>query len=286
MKALLKRFLEVWKPDFFQKLTQEDSQKTTWFFWFFYNAIFALIISVAMVFMVAGALNQGMKYLAQNYPDAKIAIENGKLSTEGLNEPIFWAEEGTAFVLDTKNEKYDPSILDKYEKGYFIGADKIYNKGDDSSIETKIYDLSKIDKNYSITQQQLSDKIENNLLKIFLAVFVLFSMSVLIFLAGFKLVSALWWALIFWVLALALKIKEVTFEKTYYGVLNFYFVVLVFQLIMFFTNIHFRFSTTLIFLLLFALNFRKLKEIPAPIASAVQESKIEEEAKENTEEKK
>jgi hypothetical protein len=286
MKAVLKRFLEVWKPDFLQKISQSDNQKTTWFFWFFYNSIAALIISIFIIFTVAGVLNRGMEYFEKNYPDAKISLENGKLSTEGLREPILWAEEGTAFVLDTKNEKYDVSILDKYEKGYFIGSDKIYNKGENSSIETKIYDLSKTNKNFSITEKELHKKLQENLGKIYLLVFILTLVLMIIFLAGFKLVSAFLWALIFWGLALLVGIKKMTFKETYYGVLNFYFIVLIFQVIMSFANIDFPFSTTLIFLLLFALNFRKLKEFSTPLAPAEQESKIEEETKEKNEEKK
>ena len=273
MKNVLKRFLEIWKPDFLGKLLRGDNEKTTWIFWFFYNAVITLLISFLIVFTLVRSLNVGIKYLATSYPDAEIIVKSGKLSTSGFNEPIF-KEEGdkSVFVLDTKNEKYESSILDKYQSGLFIGADKLYNKK--NLVETQTYDISKIGKDFSMTQKDLKNKFDDNRGKLYSLFFIFIFVSVFIFFAGLKLVSAFWWTLIFWVLAMIFKIKGLTFKQTYYAVLNFYFIVLVFQAILLFTNSTFPFSTTLIFLLLFGLNFRKFKDVVAPIASKCQESKM------------
>ena len=260
MKQVLNRFVDIWKPDFLKKLLQMDNQKTTWNFWFFYNSILAILFSIVAVFTLGQFLNKGLEYFAINYPQARVTLENGKLSTEGFNEPIFFEDEKSVFIMDTNGEKYESSILDKYSAGSFIGATKIYYKTGGSSIETRVYDLSKIEQNFSLTQQELNSGIKGNSAKIYMIVFALFIVWTIIFLAGFKLISALWWALLFWVLAMILGIKELNFKKTYYAVLNFYVIVLLFQGLLLFTQINFPFSTTLVFVLLFGLNFLKIKQ--------------------------
>lgn len=286
MKKTLKRFLEIWKPDFLKKLTQEENQKTTWKFWFFYNSIAAIIISIAAIVGLGKFMSEGMEYLANNYSDAKIVVENGKLNTEGFNEPIFQEDENgeSIFVVDTKNAKYDVSVLEKYPNGVFIGADKFYNKKNE--VEMRSYSFSKITNGFSVTQGEFQNLIKNNLEKIYSLAFVFVFGMLLFFFAGLKLIGALWWALIFWVLALILSIKEMTFQKTFYAVLNFYFIILIFQTILMFSGISFPFSTTLVFLILFGINFWKIKKDVAPIVIENKESKMEIEEKENVEENK
>ena len=251
--------MEIWKPDFLKKLLQMDNQKTTWSFWFFYNSIVAIFFSIVAAFMLGQFLDKGLEYFAINYPQARVTLENGKLSTEGFNEPIFFADEKSVFIVDTKGEKYESSILDNYSAGSFIGATKIYYKTGGPSIETRVYDLSKIEQNFSLTQQEFNREIKGHSAKIYWIVFALFFVWTMIFLAGFKLISALWWALLFWVFAMILGIKELDFKKTYYAVLNFYLIVLLFQGLCLFTQINFPFSTTLVFVFLFGLNFLKIK---------------------------
>ena len=80
-----------------------------------------------------------------------------------------------------------------------------------------------------------------------------------IWLVLFRLVSALFWALIFWVVGSVLNIKRWDYGTSYLAVMNFYAIVLIIESFLFYVWQIPPFSTFIIFAILFGLNFWHLK---------------------------
>ncbi|HEX8974326.1 MAG TPA: DUF1189 family protein [Patescibacteria group bacterium] len=252
---IFKRFFEIFKPGFLaENLDTIDSGKT-WKFWFLSNTLVAIVLTIIIGYTINKGIDETAKEFLLKYPNAKIFVSGGKLSTEGIDEPIFEkSDDGSVFVLDTKNQKYDETVLSDYKKGVFISSDKIYNKK--SSIETQQYDISKINRNFSFTQKDLQSKVW--ILKVFfIGVGIFFGW---IYLNGLRLISAFWWAFWFWLLAVIMKIEGVGYKNIYFAVLNFYIIPLVISLVLTLFGLNVAFLTTIIFSILFVVNFLFMKK--------------------------
>jgi hypothetical protein len=155
-------------------------------------------------------------------------------------------------VIDTQGLKYNENILDGYDKGLFISATKIYSKK--SLVETRQLNISQFKNNLIVTENDFQQK------KLMLVFFftILASVLVWIYLNLFRLISALWWTLWFWVLGTIMKVENITFSKVYFSVLNFYIIPLSISLILFFVIANIPFFTFGVLSILFVLNYMKL----------------------------
>lgn len=268
MKKVLKRFVEIWKPDFIHNLTTSKKEKnlnTTIWFWVLNGFLGAFLLTG--VFVVFGFIFKiGLPEMIRDFSrevgivdEMGINFEDGVLSTQNINEPIFYEEEGFLFILDTKTSEYDdPSMLKDYDSGIILLKDKAYGKDDeDLGFGTAIYKDEEIP-NFSMNFGELKEYINLYFPIFILAVaFVVFIVTFLI-LTVFRLITALWWALILFILSLIMK-NEVSYGKAYESVLNLYFIPLLLEISLFFMGWSFKFSTLLIFLVLFLVNLFHIK---------------------------
>ena len=253
--SIFRRFVEILKPNFLANNFHELDSSQTWKFWFLSNTIFTLIITVVASFGIYKFINESANYLQTKYPDAEISVKDGKISTAGLQEPVYVKnKDNSIFVLDTKGEKYDASVLNDVSSGVFISANKIYNKK--NPVEIQQYDLSQIKNNFTFTQNDIQENIWRLKLAIILMVFVF----AWIYLNAFRLVSALWWALIFWILGLIMRVKEMNFAKAYFAILNFYIIPLALTGLILMFGVSVPFLTFIIFTIIFILNYLNLKK--------------------------
>ena len=269
MKELLKRFVEILKTDFLVKNFNEENTSKTWKFWFFGNSLVVIIIAFFAVFGVVRTVGSASDYLKQNYPNAKISIIDGKLSIDGINEPIYYAsKDGNIFVVDTKGVKYDESVLNDFKTGVFVSATKIFNKKD--SVKTEQYDISQAKTNGTITENDIqNEKVIAEI--ILIAMIVGFAW---IYLNILRLAGGLWWALIFLILGKIMKVENIKFSKVYFSVLNFYIIPLILSLALMFFGINIPFFTFIIFLVLFIVNYVELNK--NKVEPQIENEKVEE----------
>lgn len=266
MQEFIIRFKSIWRPNFLKNNLENINSNKTWHFWFLTNTIFAIIFSIVVAVAVVGTINKFADNFKAKYPDARVALQDGKLSLEGIQEPIFYKDNKTSvFVVDTKEIKYNDSILNDYQEGMFITENKIIQKK--SEFEKREYDFSQIKQNFVLTQNNLQDFKDKFELVIILVMF----MGLWMYFNIFRLVSGLFWALLFWILALVMSIKQITFSKTYFAVLNLYIIPLMITTVLFLLGVAMPFITFVIFLIIFILNYQTLKK------SEHLETKIEQE---------
>ena len=81
-----------------------------------------------------------------------------------------------------------------------------------------------------------------------------------IFLSIWRLITAIWWAFLFWVVGLIAGIKNFNFGTSYLAVLNLYIIPLIIETVLLLSSITISFSTTIILGILFGINFWYTKE--------------------------
>lgn len=255
VKTIFKRFIDIFKFDFLHNNLDEIGSGKTWKFWFLGNSIVAIVMSIVVGFGIIKGVNEFGNYLQANYPDAKISVTEGKLSTQGFQEPVYIeSKDSSVFVMDTREAKFDESVLNNFEKGLFISSDKIYNKK--SKVETQQINISQIKSNFSVSQGDIQQNkwIADIFLIPFMFIFIWIYFNVL------RLVSALWWTIWFWILGIIMQVEGMSFSKTYFSVLNFYIIPLVTSLILVYLGVNIPFYTFLIFLMLFLGNYLRIKK--------------------------
>ncbi len=251
------RFKTIWISDFLKNvLLKEKSPVPTWKFWFTWNTIFALIFS----FFLSIGFNTFLAAFEQNeldkIPDFEIQLQGGKFSTT-IPEPFFWSNEGFVVVLNTKEVQYDKSILDDYEDGFFITKEKIIPKNEDDSSELI---FSEIEKEFFLSKGNILNWFNKYRTVIKIAITLLIFFGFCFFLNIFRLITAIWWAFIFWVVGIIAGIKNFSFSTAYLAVLNLYLIPLLIEILLLTNGITIPFSTTILFLILFGMNFWNLKQ--------------------------
>ncbi|PID51843.1 MAG: hypothetical protein CR972_05050 [Candidatus Moraniibacteriota bacterium] len=285
MSKVFQRFVDIWKMDFLAKFVSGEGKDTkiTIYFWFVSNFFLVIVFVCSFCFYSIGFKSAITTWISENVPEnAKISVSKGQLSTENIDEPFFREikaentensdyNESVAFLIDTHLQSYDIALLDEYVGAVVILHDRVYIK-DDSDIRHILFsDVP----DFSLTKQQAFELIKKKY--IWVVVFLTFFVFIVLFIvyAGFRLISALWWALMLWICSRMFDLP-LTFEISYKAILNFYFIpaIVAFVISMFGVSMSI-FVTTLIFLLIFVGNFIWMKRNKIDENNVVVEEKKE-----------
>lgn len=252
------RALAIWKPDFLSVLVAEKRSKPTWAFWFLWNTIFTLFITVMFVIFLQKSTMELENEWWPTIQDFEITLDDGVLSTN-LNEPIVFDEEAFIFVLDTQEKEYDQSVLDTASSGIFINGDRFIAK-DGDKYKTTEFPFSEIKENFTFTKSDATDWYEEYKGRIKTYVIVFAAIGIWFFLAIFRLLSAVWWALLAWAAGSIFKIKDWSFGTSYLLILNLYFIPFIIELILgYITFLYIPFSTFIILAVMLWANFSNYK---------------------------
>ncbi len=226
MDNIFSRFIEIWKPGFLKKFAKEDKVGKTFAFWFFWTAVFSVIITV----FTMSSLKSFGDDIIDDLPDGEFIVEDGILSTEGIDEPVFESDSDSVFVMDTKGTTYDETVLDDYESGVFISDTAVYNK-DGSNVEKTEFKEFRTD--FTLSKEDVEEWVDRFSGVMYAVMGGVVFFAIWFFWSVFKLLSAFVWALIFWILALILKAEPYSknYLKVYLAVLNLYFIPIVLEVI-------------------------------------------------------
>lgn len=254
------RFISIWRPDFFKDiLLEEKSSGPTWKFWFFGNSILTVIITAFTSFSFFVLLEEVEKEILPNIENFEIEVKNGKLTTT-FPDPFLWSNDDIGVViLDTKKAQYDETTLHNYSGGFFVSTEKFIWK-DAGSGKTETRYFSEINENFSLSkvtvEKWLLDK--KGLIKSIIIGFLFF--GIWIFLNIIRLVTAVIWAFIFWIVSLIAEVEKFNFGTSYLAVLNLYFIHLIIEGLLIINMVIIPFSSFILFAILFGMNFWTLKQ--------------------------
>jgi len=267
-KSMLNRLRDIFKPNFVAEVIAGNKTKNSWKFWFFSNLILAGIFTVVAIFAFHFIFKKGMHIASEKYSSAAIEMKDGKLITSGIDDPIFSEnkKDNTVFVLDTKEGKYAPAILDAYNGGVFISAEKIYSKENRIAVKESSFAKSQ-DFKYSF--KDVEKIIYAHTLAIYLAVGLIVFVSVYFYFSIISLLFVLWWAAILWIIGLLAGVKELNFGKAFLAVLNLYIIKLIIVDCFGLLHFSFMFFSTLLMLAVFAVNIYKLKQLEKENAQVI-----------------
>ena len=262
--SVWQRFLAVWRPDFLEKLENDLDENRAWGFWFLYTTIAAVLVSIVVGVVAHFAAVDFVKNIVENIPaEARGKFQDGKLSTQNISEPIVWTEKTEDFVavVDTIG-RFETTRFDEFGNMVFVSADKIIIRQRENSgfIKTEEYLWSDFDVNFAVTGAEFSAGAEKFFGKIELVIFVVGFFVIWFFLAIFRLIFAFWWSLFAWAGGAILGIRDWTFEKSFRAVQHFMLVSLSLVFLLSVLDWQFWGSTSLIFILLFGMNFLHLKK--------------------------
>lgn len=257
------RMIHVWtNPSFIKTILFSEQGKAvsrTWSFWFVWNSLFAVVGTVAVWFLVA---QPGLNWLEKEWwntvPAFEAQLTDGVFSTN-LPEPyIIYEDEEFLAVIDTQQREYREEILANYSGGILVTAEKVVVR--ENTGEYRSFNFSKVEDNFSFTKADLEMgyyKTKPTLLGT--GIGMVFA-ALWFWLCLLRLISSAWWALIFWGIGLLSKVNGWTYGKSYLSVLNFYVIPLVFESLLLMLGIGvLPFSTLMVFLLIFGLNFYSFK---------------------------
>lgn len=297
MKKLLHRFVDVWKLDFLAKFFagEKDDNKTTILFWITSNILVIVVLSVFFCVFLYNSSGELVKAIDENIPaNARITVTDGQLTTENIDEPFFREVNASnnennydgsyVVIIDTNSNTYDITSLDEYSGGIIVVGDRAYVKDGAEFNHILFSDVP----NFSFAKNNIISFVEQYYLFPFSVVLVFVAgIFMFVWFAGFRLISAFWWALMLFILT---KIFDVHYGymTSYKSVLNFYFIPTVAVFIIWLVGVHVPLLTTLIFISVFIANLIWIKKHPqiADTANVINSTtEIEAKAIKNTEEK-
>ncbi len=205
----------------------------------------------------------------KNIPDPLVLAGNKKGKNSNLNEAysslVNVEPADFAIILDTKNSLDFNEVKEKFASYFYITKDKaIVN-------DAEKRDYKEIPYKAMIADQEITDfpKTFNyhSLAKMrpflasFLTIMVLMMAVVMyIFLAIFRLINVLFWALIFWAIGLIVRIKNWDFDKAVQAMLHFSFVSMLFVPLAFIFNMSVFSYAAILFAILFGMNFWEMEK--------------------------
>ncbi|NCP66754.1 DUF1189 domain-containing protein [bacterium] len=257
------RMAQVWtNPNFIQTVLYAEKEKAvsrTWVFWFVWNSLISVVATVAIWFLLA---QNWVNWLENDWwntvPEFEASVTDGVLSTN-LPEPyIIYEDEEFIAVIDTQEITFSEASLEDYAGGLVVTADKMVVREDTG--EYRSFNFSEIEEDFSFTKMDVQNgyySVKPTLLSF--AVGFMF-VCIWIWLSLIRLISAAWWALVFWGVGVLAKIPDWSYGKSYLSVLNFYVIVLAFESILLLLSIGvLPFSSLLVFGLVFGVNFYSFK---------------------------
>lgn len=289
-----KRFTAIWQPDFIERLKVEKSPGKSWGFWFLSNLFIAIIITAGLgmighnyitgfpenvmekiegtTVMTEDGREIGVAEMIRNF---EVEIVGGDLVTRNLPDPAIigfgedienpqiqttaeglqWAE--FVILLDSRGKKFDEKIADTFPSGFFVFGDQIIVK---DGTEYNKLPFSDIDTHVVLNYQVIKDGAEAIKGSVaFIALIILF-FGLYFTLVITRLISALWWGLVFWGVGAIAKIDNWNFEDSFFAVLHFKLITLIISGVFLITNVAFPMPVTLMLGLLFGMNFWHMKQ--------------------------
>jgi len=195
------RMAQVWtNPNFIQTVLYAEKEKAvsrTWVFWFVWNSLISVVATVAIWFLLA---QNWVNWLENDWwntvPEFEASVTDGVLSTN-LPEPyIIYEDEEFIAVIDTQEITFSEASLEDYAGGLVVTADKMVVREDTG--EYRSFNFSEIEEDFSFTKMDVQNgyySVKPTLLSF--AVGFMF-VCIWIWLSLIRLISAAWWALVFW----------------------------------------------------------------------------------------
>ncbi len=262
MGKITQRFLEVWKTDFLAKFFAGEYRdaKTTILFWIFSQLLISLIITIQIFFYLWSVRADILQFIYDKVPEnAIVSITDGQLSLMNIDDPFYReinaeksenSEGSLVFIIDTKKSTYDMNALDEYNGGLIVLQDRLYLKDGSKINELLFSELP----NLTLTTEQITHYVKKYyVFPVATVISLLFLLFITILYTCGRLVMALWWALMLFVIALIFDIK-ISYNVAYKAVLNLYFVPAFVVLILMLFNIHISMLMTALFIVIFIAN--------------------------------
>jgi len=255
------RMVRIWDPNFLAQTLYPEGEVAvgrTWRFWFFWNTILTIL---ACAWLWWSVFTPGVKTLETELwpevPAFEFVIEEGEFSTT-LPEPYVLEDKESIFVIDTEETTYTEDILDSYEQGVFVNKHEFAGKK--SNGEYQSFKFKDLETDLKLNRADVETFWNEGRSTLFVAGGMIVFLMLWGFMALFGLLTALWWALVAWVFGLIFGIKDWAFGKSYLSVLNLYFIPIIAEFLLMMVGIYIPFSTLIIFVLVFGLNFYFLKQ--------------------------
>ena len=241
-------------------ILKEKSWKPTLYFWGVCNTLVAFIFALGGTVLFEHFVTEFKTKYWNDLPAFEMVIDQGVLETQFLEEPFFYEDrdENFVFIWDTKQAKYLEGQLFDYTKGIFVSGSKITIKEIPNRI-TEFY-FQKFPDKTKITKSSVNYWIEDNTFSFYGISFGILFLIFWIYLNLIRAIMALFWALLFWIMGLLLRVKGWSFVQAYRGVLNFHILPLLLGCILFLNGIFIPFVPLFVFGLVFMLNFWKIEK--------------------------
>lgn len=259
------RFGQVWtNANFLQSVLYPEKDQAagrTWTFWFVYNSLIALVLSVGLIVWGHDFAKEFEADVKNEVPEFTMSVIDGKFSTD-LPQPYVinaLEEDDILLAIDTEEVTYSRESLKEYEGGLVITADEFIGKKSSGQYES--FPFSDFEEDVTFTRADLINGWEELKPRILMFIYGFIFVAIWFWLCISRLATAAWWALVFWGVGAALRIPDWNFGKSYLSVLNFYIIPLVFELMLLILGVGlFPFSTLLVFGLVFGVNFYTFKK--------------------------
>ena len=242
---------------------QDKAVSRTWVFWFTWNTIAAVILTIGVWFTFA---QSAVSWVENEWwitvPDFEAQIEDGVFSTNLPQPYVIFEEAGEALVvIDTAELEYNEESLKGYQGGVVITASEFIAR--EETGEYRKFSFSEVEEDFTFTKADMETfwyAAKPRLIGVaigFIFVGLWFVLCI------WRLLTAAWWALVFWIIGLMASTPEWTYGKSYLSVLNFYVIPLVFESVLLLIGVGaLPFSTFLVLGLVFGVNFYNLKKEP------------------------
>ena len=234
---------------------------------------------------IADGSTHNVKEMVENFSFA--INENFELETANVPDPLMFyvvdtEEEGNnlvfvdsveelnegadfVFVLDTKERNTDIESIGNFKNAFYLLHDRLVTTDQgDANIETVRFVDSiggDSDAVFPMTLDLETIANSSSIIKsiVFTIIGVLFVLAYLFF-AVFRLVSALFWALLFWVVGIIAKIKDWSFEKSFMAMLHYSFVTMLLCPLGMILGLSPFWSAAIMLGVLFGMNFYHMKK--------------------------
>ena len=214
-------------------------------------------------------LDENYELQTKNIPDPLIMIINEEDEDTIFVNTIDEIDPSVAeavFVIDTKNRLVTLDDSENFSDVLFLLHNKFIMKSSDEG-KTEIVTYKDLFEGNDVINSPLPftfnlaslSEASGVITQVFFMVFLFLLGFAYVFLAGFRLVSALFWALVFWALGAIVGIKKWDFEKSFMAMLHFSFVTLLLFPLGIILGLSFFWSAFVILVLLFGANFYEIK---------------------------
>ena len=193
----------------------------TWGFWFLWNTVAAIIITAGLVWLGLKPLLEKLETEAwPQVPDFELTVIDGLLTTN-LPEPyVIYEDEETLVVIDTAETQYTEAVLKNYDGGLFVNAEKLVGKED--SGEYRSFYFAEFGEDFAFTRQDIENFWQESQSVLFgIGLSVVFVL-VWLWLCVWRLLTAVWWALVFWGVGNLYGLKDWSFGRRLRTIFSFY----------------------------------------------------------------